>query len=49
MIIEDLMKDKNSTIYMLTQTITKKVRVGRNATDTANIFYIDDEAAPRLA
>ena len=45
---ENIVLDGTETFTPSPQTIVKKVRVGRNATDTANIFYIDDEPAPRL-
>ena len=38
----------NRNIYTISTNDFFKVRVGRNATDTANIFYINDEPAPRL-
>ena len=45
---ENIVLDGTETFTPPAQTIIKKVRVARNAADTANIFYIDDEAAPRL-
>jgi len=40
--------DGTSTFTPAAQTFIYKVRVGRNADDTANIFYINDEARPVL-
>ena len=45
---EDFILDGTSTFTPAAQTFTYKVRVGRNAADTANIFYINDEAQPVL-
>ena len=45
---EDVLLNGTSIFTPSPQTFIYKVRVGRNATDTANIFYINDEAAPVL-
>ena len=45
---EDMILDGTSTFTPAAQTFIYKVRVGRNADDTANIFYINDEAQPVL-
>ena len=46
---ENIVLDGTETFTPPAQNITYKVRVARNATDTANIFYINDEPQPRLA
>ena len=45
---EDMILNGTSTFTPAAQTFIYKVRVGRNADDTANIFYINDEAQPVL-
>jgi len=45
---ENIVLDGTETFTPSAQTIIKRVRVARNAADTANIFYIDDEPNPRL-
>ena len=46
---ENIVLDGTETFTPPAQTFTYKVRVARNASDTANIFYINDEPQPRLA
>ena len=46
---ENIVLDGTETFTPPAQNITFKVRVARNAADTANIFYIDDRPQPRLA
>ena len=45
---DSIILDGSEIVTPPSQNITFKVRVGRNAADTANIYYINDEAAPRL-
>ncbi len=45
---EDVLLNGTSIFTPSPQTFIYKVRVARNATDTANIFYINDEAQPVL-
>ena len=45
---DNIVLDGTETFTPPSQNITFKVRVGRNASDTANIFYINDEPQPRL-
>jgi len=46
---ENIILDGTGTFTPSPQTFTYKVRVARNASDTANIFVINDEAQPTLA
>ena len=46
---ENIVLDGTETFTPPPQTFTYKVRVARNASDTANIFYINDEPQPRLS
>ena len=40
---ENIVLDGTETVTPPSQNISFKVRVGRNASDTANIYYINDE------
>ena len=45
---EDMILDGTGFFTPTNQSFVYKVRVARNAADTANIFYINDEAQPTL-
>ena len=45
---DNIILDGSETVTPPSQNISFKVRVGRNASDTANIYYINDEPQPRL-
>jgi len=45
---ENIILDGTGTFTPSPQTFTFRVRVGRNSTDTANIYYINDEAQPTI-
>ena len=45
---DSIILDGSEIVTPPSQNISFKVRVGRNASDTANIYYINDEPAPRL-
>jgi len=45
---ENIILDGTGTFTPSPQTFTLRVRVGRNSADTANIYYINDEAQPTI-